>query len=316
MSADLFLLLAVVGAIIFAYRYIASSVLQYLAIRKRLATQPAQRYAVAADVSDLGFDVKYRATGAIAALDGWANIILEPGGRGKNLRAKLIRAGFFSAYAVTLYLLAQMALALLMPVILLGFTVLYAPGADPIFKYGMPMMLAIMGFICPDAYLRRRGIMVQDECRRGFPDCLDLMVIATEAGMSVEASLARIVPEIIVRYPVLGANIYLMTLELRLGRSLNEVLDGLVDRTQIDDIRSFATLIQQSRELGSSISQALRVYSQDMRFLRLSRAEEKAHALPAKLVVPLGLFLFPIMLLIVLLPVAMRVRASLLASGG
>src|SRR5207244_6960413 len=103
----------------------------------------------------------------------------------------------------------------------------------------------------------------------------------------------------------------MMSLELRAGRSLKEALNGLSDRLGIDEARSFATLMQQSEELGSSLVQSLRVYSDEMRAKRYARAEEKAHALPAKLVIPLALFIFPVILAVTLFPAALKVFKAL-----
>jgi tight adherence protein C len=102
-----------------------------------------------------------------------------------------------------------------------------------------------------------------------------------------------------------------MNLELRAGRPLREALANLGDRLGIDEARSFATLLQQSEELGSSLVQSLRIYSDEMRAKRLARAEEKAHGLPAKLVLPLGLCVFPVILAITLLPVVLRIYKAL-----
>jgi len=87
---------------------------------------------------------------------------------------------------------------------------------------------------------------------------------------------------------------------------MSEALEHLGDRLGIDEARSFATLIQQSAELGSSITDALRVYSDDMRHKRLSRAEEKAYSLPAKLSVPMMVCIFPVLFVVILLPVIVR----------
>ena len=95
-------------------------------------------------------------------------------------------------------------------------------------------------------------------------------------------------------------------LEIRAGKTISEALEHFGDRLGLDEVRSFATLIQQSDELGSSITEALRVYSDDMRHKRLSRAEEKAYSLPAKLSVPMMVCIFPVLFVVILLPVVVR----------
>jgi tight adherence protein C len=123
----------------------------------------------------------------------------------------------------------------------------------------------------------------------------------------MEASLDRVARELGDSYPSLAANIHMTNLEIRAGRTMTDSLEHFGDRLGLDEARSFATLIQQSEELGSSIGDALRVYSDDMRHKRLSRAEEKAYSLPAKLAVPMMVCIFPTLFVVILLPVIVRV---------
>ena len=124
------------------------------------------------------------------------------------------------------------------------------------------------------------------------------------------ASLDRVGRELADSYPSLGANIHMTTLEIRAGRSLSEALEHFGDRLGLEEGRSFAMLVQQSEELGSSISDALRVYSDEMRHKRLSRAEEKAYSLPAKLSVPLVLCVFPVLVIVIMLPAYVRFKTG------
>ncbi len=99
-------------------------------------------------------------------------------------------------------------------------------------------------------------------------------------------------------------------LEIRAGRTMTDALEHFGDRLGLEEARSFATLLQQSEELGSSLTAALRVYSDDMRHKRMSRAEEKAYSLPAKLSVPLMVCIFPVILIVIMLPVYVRVKTG------
>jgi tight adherence protein C len=122
----------------------------------------------------------------------------------------------------------------------------------------------------------------------------------------MEAALERVGRELGDSYPSLCANIHMTNLEIRAGKSMTEALEHFADRLGLEEARAFATLIQQSAELGSSITDALRVYSDDMRHKRLSRAEEKAYSLPAKLALPMMLCIFPVIFVVIMLPVAVR----------
>ncbi len=140
---------------------------------------------------------------------------------------------------------------------------------------------------------------------------MDLMVVCAEAGLSPRASLDQVARELIGSFPYLGANLYLTSLELRAGRPLHEAIDNLERRVRIDEIKSLGSLLRQAEELGSSLTQALRVFSEEMRDKRLTRAEERAHALPVKLVFPLAIYVFPVMLVVIMLPLAIRIKTAL-----
>ena len=164
----------------------------------------------------------------------------------------------------------------------------------------------IVGYVAPSMYIDRRIAKRRNEHRAGFPDFMDLLVVCADSGLSMEASLERIGREIGNSYPSLCANIHMANLEIRAGRTMTEALEHLGDRLGLEEARAFSALIQQSAELGSSITDALRVYSDDMRHKRLSRAEEKAYSLPAKLSVPMMVCIFPVLFVVILLPVIVR----------
>jgi tight adherence protein C len=142
---------------------------------------------------------------------------------------------------------------------------------------------------------------------------MDLMVVCSEAGLSMEAAIERIARELVEGYPSLAENLYMASLEIRAGKSFTEALERLGQRLAIEEAAMLATLLQQSIELGTSLSQSLRVYSDEMRNKRMSRAEEKAYALPAKLVVPLTLFVFPVLIVTLMFPAVIRVMGALSA---
>ena len=168
-----------------------------------------------------------------------------------------------------------------------------------------------VGYLAPSLYIDKRIRARKVEHQAGFPDFMDLLVVCADAGLSMEASLDRVGRELGDSYPSLTANLHMTNLEIRAGRTMSEALEHLGDRLGLEEARSFATLIQQSAELGSSITEALRVYSDDMRHKRLSRAEEKAYALPTKLALPMMLCIFPVLFVVILLPVFVRLHLGL-----
>jgi tight adherence protein C len=225
----------------------------------------------------------------------------------RALRRRLVQAGFLDPHGVAIFFMARVVAAVGLALAAFGLMAFVDPDGGSTFWLGV-LFAGMFGYLAPGFYLNRRITKRQAEHRAGFPDFMDLLVVCAEAGLSMEAALDRVGRELSVSYPSLAANIYMTVLELRAGRSLSEALENLGDRLGLKEARSFATLLQQSEELGASLTDALRVYSDDMRHQRLSRAEEKAYSLPAKLSVPLTLCVFPVVVLVIMLPVYVRFK--------
>jgi tight adherence protein C len=223
----------------------------------------------------------------------------------KVLRQRLIRAGIYDPRAVGGFFVGRLALAIVLAVAAFSFVPMLVALTGSMF-WLVVMMAGVLGYIGPSFYIDQRIKSRCDEHRSGFPDFMDLLVVCADSGLSMEASLERVGGELADTYPSLGANIHMTNLEIRAGRSMTEALEHFGDRLGLAEARSFATLIQQSAELGASITDALRVYSDDMRHKRLSRAEEKAYSLPAKLSVPMMVCIFPVLFVVILLPVIVR----------
>jgi len=223
----------------------------------------------------------------------------------KVLRQRMIRAGIYDPRAVGYFFAGRLALAVVLAIAAFSVVPMFVSLGPSVFWLAV-MGGGVLGYVGPSFYLDRRIKSRCDEHRSGFPDFMDLLVVCADSGLSMEASLERVGGELADTYPSLGANIHMANLEIRAGRSMTEALEHFGDRLGLEEARSFATLIQQSAELGSSITDALRVYSDDMRHKRLSRAEEKAYSLPAKLSVPMMVCIFPVLFVVILLPVIVR----------
>ena len=227
----------------------------------------------------------------------------------KVLRRRLLQAGIYDPRGVGFFFVARagLAIGLAVAAFFLGPALLSATGSK---LWLMVLAGGIFGYVVPSLYVDRRIKARKAEHQSGFPDFMDLLVVCADSGLSMEAALARVGGELSNSYPSLCANIHMANLEIRAGRTLTEALEHLADRLALEEAKSFATLIQQSTELGSSITEALRVYSDDMRHKRLSRAEEKAYALPAKLTVPMMVCIFPVIFIVILLPIIVRLSTG------
>jgi tight adherence protein C len=223
----------------------------------------------------------------------------------KVLRGRLIKAGIFDPRAVGYFFFARTTFAIGLATAIYFF----APVQEHSTVIWFLVILGgIIGYVGPSIYIDRRIKSRRLEHQAGFPDFMDLLVVCADAGLSMEASLDRVGRELGDSYPSLTANIHMANLEIRAGRTMSNALEHLSERLGLDEARSFAVLIQQSAELGSSITDALRVYSDDMRHKRLSRAEEKAYSLPAKLSLPMMICIFPVIFVVIMLPVYVRLH--------
>ena len=223
----------------------------------------------------------------------------------KVLRRRLIQAGIYDPRAVGYFFFVRLTLAVGLAVAVFLAHPLIALRSTTAF-WLLVIVAAIVGYVGPSVYIDRRITSRKLEHRAGFPDFMDLLVVCADAGLPMEAAFERIGREMGDSYPSLTGNIHMTNLEIRAGRPLKDALERFADRLAIEEARAFAVLINQSIDLGSSITDALRVYSDDMRHKRLSLAEEKAYALPVKLSLPMMICIFPVLFVVILLPIFVR----------
>lgn len=233
------------------------------------------------------------------------------------LRQRLIAAGFTAPYAARAYTMVRLALVVALPILVLVLFGLSASSPSMLKLYVSLVIAAILGLYVPALFVRAKADRRQQELVNAFPDALDLMLVCVEAGLGLEAAFSRVGMEMTTSHPLLAEQFGSVVLELRAGRSHDDTLRRMADRSGVDDIRAFCTLLIQSTKLGSSISQTLRTYASEMREKRRLRAEEKAHRLPVLISIPLVACMLPTMIGVLMLPAAIRVvRAVVPALNG
>jgi tight adherence protein C len=156
----------------------------------------------------------------------------------------------------------------------------------------------------------------QKRISRALPDTLDLLVTCVEAGLSVEAALARVVQEVALNAPILAGELQQTMLEIRAGVARGEAFRRLAARTGLEELRSLAATLIQTELFGTSISRALRVQAAGMRVRRTHRAEEKAATVATKMLIPLILCILPSLFSVIMGPAAVRIVRTLLPSLG
>jgi tight adherence protein C len=228
-----------------------------------------------------------------------------------SIRDGLIEAGYRSQGAVAVFLGSKLALAALLPVLFA--IVVTAMGQNPFTGTRLILMIGagVLGFYLPTLWLWDAGNKRKLEIQHALPDSLDLMVVCVEAGLGLDAAMAKVAQEINLGSPELSGELRLVNQEIRAGAPRIDALRNLARRTGVQDVQSLVAVLVQADRLGTSIATALRAQSDSLRVRRRQRAEEMAHKTGVKLVFPLVMCIFPGLLVILLAPAMLKVIKSL-----
>ena len=222
------------------------------------------------------------------------------------IQLKLLRAGYKGKGAVRMFFFAQFALGLgLLALGLLYTLVLGNSGEEPISAQKMALTIlvpGVVGYMAPKYWVTRRVEERKEEITNGFPDALDMMLVCVEAGQSLDQSIIRVATEIRAGFPALADEFQIVAHEMKAGKDRIQVLRDMSERAGVPDVASFVTVLIQSTEFGTSIAEALRVFSAEMRDKRVMRAEEKANTLPTKMTLATMMLTVPPLLIILIGP--------------
>jgi tight adherence protein C len=229
-----------------------------------------------------------------------------------RMRAKFLQAGMRTQNALYVFLGIRCFLGILFP----GCFFLLRVAVFEVISFPMTIAIAVLlasfGFYLPEIWLRVMIARRKEEISRGFADVLDLLVVCVEAGMGLDGAINRVGQEMRRSNKAWSDELNVYNLELRAGKSRRDALKSLAVRTDIEDVRSFTTSLIQTDKFGTSLAQALRVYSDAFRTKRYQRAEEKAAKLPVKLVFPAILFIFPALFVVIAGPAGIRLYQVLI----
>lgn len=225
----------------------------------------------------------------------------------ENARSKLIRAGFRSRDAVTLFLFAKLCMPLVLGVLIVVLVyVVELWGLGPQGRLITSIVAILFGFYLPDIYVKNLITKRTHLLTRAMPDMLDLLVICAEAGLALDNALVRVSKEIRLNCPEMADEIELTSAELGFMSERRIALDNLYKRTALPSMQALANTLIQSERYGTPLAQSLRVLSRELRDERLMRAEEKAARLPATLTVPMMLFIMPTLFIVLIGPGILR----------
>jgi len=245
-------------------------------------------------------------------LEVWLETLGEKVAEGRDdvgaIRLKLLQAGYRSPRAVSIYysirVLSVVAAAVLIVVL--------APAMG---LSGNRLLIwiaaaAAAGWILPSGVLSRKVRLRQKELQKALPDTLDMLVVCVEAGLGLNQAIVRVSDEVEHISSAMSEELQIVNLEIRAGTPREEALRHLGERTGLKDIQGLVAMLIQTDRFGTSIAQALRVHSDDLRVKRRQRAEEQAAKTTIKLVIPLAIFVFPAMFVVILGPAVLNIMES------
>ncbi len=219
---------------------------------------------------------------------------LSAAGIAEKLQFRLDVAGNPSMWTV------ERALSLKGFGLLIGGGLGYILGSGPLGLL-FAIVLAAAGFFLPDVLIYNMGLKRQVDVARALPDSMDLLTISVEAGLGFDAALSQVSRN--TDGPLAGEYFRVLQ-EMQIGKSRAEAFRALADRTTVPELRQFVSSLVQADQFGIPIARVLREQSQELRVKRRQVAEEKAQKVPVKIMVPLVLFIFPVLFIIILGPAA------------
>ena len=236
------------------------------------------------------------------------------------LKLKLRRAGFSAPEAMYNYVLVRMLLAVGLPGIFLA--LLAAAGSpsmplpEPVADYMSSRttfgifqwvtILLFLGYVAPtkwlDGRVKERSLKIEE----AFPNALDLLQISVESGLAFDAAMTRVGNELARVSPEMAVEFLTVQRQIQAGRGRDEALKDMATRTGVDTVRSFANVVQQSIKFGTPMTEALAVYSAEMREYRQLKAQDMANKLPVKMSAVLASLMLPALVMLTVGPTVIR----------
>jgi tight adherence protein C len=224
-----------------------------------------------------------------------------------RIQTRLVQAGYRGEQAVEIFLGVKLLLTPIAIIILWQINVhLDQPYEFPM-SFALAMIACGIAFFLPNLIVTSKVQERQQGIEQPLPDAIDLLVTCVEAGLSLDAAMARVAQEMELVAPILAQELKQTMLEIQAGVKRSDAFHRLSMRTGVEDLKSLSAMIIQTEMFGTSVSRALRVHSEGMRTKRMQRAEEKAAMVSVKMTVPLILFILPSLMVVVMGPAALMI---------
>lgn len=225
---------------------------------------------------------------------------------GEKVRSQLLMAGIRSPTAPMKYMAAR----IILPFFAMGLAMVFISAMEEppgrIWTLVILMIAVLVGYFLPRLLLKNQITKRSQEINLAFSDALDLMLICVQGGIGLEQTVQRIAGEISEHSPVLAEELGILSAEMSMLNDRRAALQDFARRVGSGAARNFATALIQAEQYGTSVSQAMRVISMDLREERMAKAEQKAASLPPKLTVPMIAFFLPVLFVIILVPTIIK----------
>ncbi len=235
-------------------------------------------------------------------------------------RRELVQAGLTGPNAMRNFTLVRIGLAFGLPLAFLGLlTLARMPGEilpgildrrleriGTVGTYQILSVLLALGYYIPSRWLKDRATARRLRIEESFPNALDLMQISVEAGLGFDAAMTRVGNELVDNSPDLAQEFLTVQHQIQAGRERDQAMRDMAERVGLETVRSFANVVQQSMQFGTSMAQAMTTYSEELRQTREVRAQEAANKLPVKLSGVMASLMLPALVLLTIGPVIIR----------
>lgn len=242
--------------------------------------------------------------------------IPEEGWEQSALRTRFMNAGFRGPNVQIIYFGTKTLLASALPIVVWLTLVIFTVKLTTSPLLLCLLVAATIGFYLPNLILSKLIALRKRAIFESFPDALDLLTVCIEAGLAMDAAIARVAEEMAGNTPVISEEFHIVTLELRAGSSKEKALRNLAMRTGVEDVDTLVAMLIQAERFGTSIADSLRVHSESLRIKRRQMAEECAAKIALKLLFPLIFCIFPALLLVLLGPAMIQIYRTLLPGLG
>jgi tight adherence protein C len=233
-----------------------------------------------------------------------------------RLRSRLIQAGYRGPHALETFLAGKVILAFACTMGFLQLNSHLPRHLEFPFDMVVTVWTCIIAFFAPNFWLGSRVRERKAHIERALPDAMDLLVTCVEAGLGIDAAMARVADEIGLASPLLGSEMNLTGLEVQAGVPRPDAFRRLAERTGVDDLRSLSAMLIQTELFGTSVARALRVHGDGMRVRRMQRAEERAAMVGVKMTIPLVLFILPSLISVLVGPAMVSLFETLISRPG